>query len=597
MKAGLELHMQVNTGKLFCRCPNIIVKDETPDYVIKRKLHAVAGETGDYDIAAVKEQEKNKIIKYNCFNDNVCLVDIDEEPPREIDMNAFKAALEIALLLNMKPVEEFHVMRKLIIDGSAVSGFQRTGLLATNGYIETSEGRVRIATLCLEEDSAKRIDDNTFSLDRLGIPLIEIATEPDIISPLHAREVAEKIGSICKFTGRLMRGIGTIRQDVNVSIPGGDRVEIKGVQDLRLMPKFVELEVQRQENLLRLKDELKKRKFLINSPTDLSNIFKDSKCGFLKGSEVHGFKLSDAKGLMGLRLQEGKSFGKDVAEHVKESTGIKGLLHIDELPNYGVSVEEVQKVISSLKCGLNDNFILVSCSKNIIKKVHEVVSERFKQALKGVAREVRAPNHVDGTTSYMRPLPGGKRMYPETDVNVIKVKIEMISEIIDNLSKTPEQMYTWLKSTGLNDELANQLLHSTKYELYEKITDATNYDNRITASLILSNPVERLSDKLLIKLFKMLELNQLCKESLPEIIEDLLRKHSFEKTVKKFKQLSTKEITAKVKKAVVKNKKILKHPSAFGVIMKDLLKSLKGKADAGVISKVLRQELSKYDKL
>jgi glutamyl-tRNA(Gln) amidotransferase subunit E len=234
MKCGLELHMQVNSGKLFCRCPNILIKDEKPDYVIKRKLHAVAGETGKVDVAAKAEEKKNKIIKYNCYNENTCLVDIDEEPPRSIDKKAFKAAVEIAILLNMKPVDEFHVMRKLIIDGSAVSGFQRTGLLATNGYINTSLGKVRIASLCLEEDSAKRVDDNTFSLDRLGIPLIEIATEPDIKSAMHAREVAEKIGTLCKFTGKLMRGIGTIRQDVNVSIRGRNRVEIKGFQEFYL---------------------------------------------------------------------------------------------------------------------------------------------------------------------------------------------------------------------------------------------------------------------------------------------------------------------------------------------------------------------------
>lgn len=594
MKCGLELHMQVNTGKLFCRCPNKIIKDEKPDYVIKRKLHAVAGETGKIDIAAKKEEEKNKIIKYNCYNENVCLVDLDEEPPKDVNEKAFKAALEIALLLNMRPVDEFHIMRKLIIDGSTVTGFQRTGLLARNGYLKTSQGKVRIITLSLEEDSAKRIDDNTFSLDRLGIPLIEIVTAPDIKTPLHAKEVAEKIGNLAKFTGKLMRGIGTIRQDVNVSVKGGARCEIKGVQDLRLMPKFVELEGERQLKLIELKNQLKNKKVNMNEPVEVTRVFKKTKCHFLKNKTIHGIRVRNAKGLLGYKLQLDKTFGKDIAEHLKVYTGIKGVLHRDELPNYGVTEKEVKSIIKELKCNKEDNFLVIACSKEQIRKLYKIIKERIKQAKKGVKKEVRAPNHANGTTTFLRPLPTGSRMYPETDVKVIRLKHELISRIIENLSKTPEQQYELLKSMGLNDELANQMLNSKKLDLFEKVTDKTNADNKLTATLLLENPVLKIEEEKIIKLFKLLEENKITKDAVPKVMKRL-RKEKLEKIIKDYKPLTTKELTQKIKNVIKQNKKIIKHPSSFGVIMRELLKEINGRADAGLISALLRKEMGKEE--
>jgi len=593
IRCGLELHMQVNSKKLFCNCDSKVLIDEKSDYVIKRKLRAVKGETEKFDIAAKKEEEKNKMINYNCYNENVCLVELDEEPPHEINEKALRVGLEIALLLNMKPVDEFHVMRKLIIDGSSVSGFQRTGLLATTGFIQTSKGKVRIASLCLEEDSAKRVDDNTFSLDRLGIPLIEIATEPDIVDANHAREVAEKIGNLCKFTGKLIRGIGTIRQDVNVSIPRGERVEIKGVQDLRMMNKFVELEAVRQENLLIIKEGLRHKRFKLDKPVNLTNIFKNTNCNFLKDSTIFGMNITKLNGLLGFKVQENKSFGKDIAEHVNQATGLKGLLHRDELPNYGITQKEVDSIVKKLGCKKEDNFIIISCNEKLINKVHEIILERLNQARIGVPKEVRAPNHANATTSFLRPLPGGARMYPETDVPVIRIKQEMISEIITNLSNTPEQEYESLKSMGLNGELANQLLNSDKLDLFKEITDKTNVDNNLTASLILENEVNKIDLNKLIIIFNRLENGLICKEAVPEIIEKIINKKDFDELLKKYKTLSSKELMKEVNKTLIKNKSKLSHPSTFGILMKELMKDLRGKADAGLISKVLKKEIEK----
>ncbi|MDD4353980.1 MAG: Glu-tRNA(Gln) amidotransferase subunit GatE [Candidatus Nanoarchaeia archaeon] len=591
MKCGLELHMQVNSSKLFCRCP---CQDDTldkPDYVIKRKLHAVKGETGKIDIAAKKEGEKNKIVKYNCFYENTCLVDIDEEPPREIDEYALKTGIEIAILLNMKPVDELQIMRKLIIDGSAVSGFQRTGLLATNGWIETSQGRVKIATLCIEEDSAKRIDDNTFSLERLGIPLIEIATEPDIKSPNHAREVAEKIGMLAKFTGKIVRGIGSIRQDVNVSIPLGARVEIKGVQDLSMMPKFIENEITRQETLIKIGKELLKNKVKLNDYKEVSKVFSNTNCGFLKNQTIYGFKLSNAFGILGTKIQKEKSFGKEIAEHLKAGLSINGLLHRDELPNYGVTIAEVNEIIKMLDCKEKDNFILVSTNAEKIISAKNIIAEFLNTISKEIPKEVRAPNHADATNSFMRPMPSGQRMYPETDVPVIRVRQEMISGIIANLSKTPEEKYAWLKSTGLNDELSSQLLRSDKLSLYELIIEKTNADNTIVASTLMMNPAEKISEDYLVLLFKLLEDEKICKEALAIIIEKIIKKENINDLIAEYKQLNSKELKLKIRAIIDNNKELLKNQNAFGIIMKKALEALRGKADAGLISKVVKMEL------
>ncbi len=247
MKCGLELHVQLETHKLFCNCPTEMRQDK-PQFTVERVLHSVAGETGEVDAAAAAEEAKQTRFIYEGY-DTTCLVEIDEEPPHQVNREALRIALQMAMMLGMDVVDEVHVMRKTVVDGSNTSGFQRTALIATNGSIRTSKGEVRVGFLCLEEDSARIVkrEGNAvfFRLDRLGVPLLEIMTEPDITSPEHALETAEKLGMLTRSL-QVKRGIGTIRQDVNVSVEGGPRVELKGFQDLRRMPLVIRKEVERQ---------------------------------------------------------------------------------------------------------------------------------------------------------------------------------------------------------------------------------------------------------------------------------------------------------------------------------------------------------------
>ncbi len=257
---GIEIHQQLETHKLYCECPSI-VHDKDPDIFFSRKLRAVAGETGKVDAAASHEKKKDRIFNYQACTTSSCLVEMDEEPPHPMNKEALEIGLQAAHLFNAKVIDEIQVMRKTVVDGSNVSGFQRTALIAVDGYIDTSKGKINIPLICLEEEAAKKVTEDdktvTFRLDRLGVPLIEVSTDAGIKDPDHAKECAEKIGMILRSTSRVKRGIGTIRQDVNVSIKGGVRTEIKGFQDLKSIPDIIIGEISRQQKLLKKGEKVK----------------------------------------------------------------------------------------------------------------------------------------------------------------------------------------------------------------------------------------------------------------------------------------------------------------------------------------------------
>ena len=249
-RCGLEIHQQLETNKLFCNCPSLVNDENKPDVIVKRRLRVVVGESGEKDIAAEYEKIKNKEFIYESCSSSSCLIELDEEPPLELNKEALMISLEIALLLKCKIVDKINVMRKIVIDGSNPTGFQRTMLIGYDGEINTSRGIVKVESLCLEEEAAKKIRDDensiTYRLDRLGIPLVEIATDASIKDNEHAKETASIIGMILRSTEEVKRGIGSIRQDLNISIKKHPRVEVKGFQELKDIPKAVELEVGRQ---------------------------------------------------------------------------------------------------------------------------------------------------------------------------------------------------------------------------------------------------------------------------------------------------------------------------------------------------------------
>ncbi|MCD6464696.1 Glu-tRNA(Gln) amidotransferase subunit GatE [Candidatus Woesearchaeota archaeon] len=565
---GLEIHQQLNTKKLFCNCSSeLSASDKSGDsqnkhsIIVYRSLRTTASELGFKDVAALHEQEKGLTYQYISPLNNSCLVELDEEPPHNPNPEALKIALQVSSLLNAKPVHELHFMRKIVIDGSNTAGFQRTGLIATNGFVKTSQGNVRIATICLEEDAARKVELEhknkniaSYNLDRLGIPLVEITTEPDITNGFQLRQVAEHIGLLLRSCN-VKRGIGTIRQDVNISTEVGARVEIKGAQDLKLLPKIFELEVHRQFNLYNLKPKIEKclQSFEFK-PVDVSHVFQNTGCKFISkalasGAVVLGLKLPFMKNVLGFNICDGKRLATELADFIKAKTPVKGLIHSDELPGYGISQREVDELCKALNVNSEDGFVIITGEKAMALKCLNLVVERLKQFAIGVPAEVRKANK-DGTTSYLRPLPGSARMYPETDIppiNLESISFEKPLTVLELAQK--------MQDKGIPKDLA-LISAKNKIPVLEFCNKFPSLKPSLIAEVLVSMPKEvktRTGKAVNVlqyadKLFEMLASNVLTRKGVFKTLEKLAVEGIFKP--EDFKTLSLEELKSIVEESI-----------------------------------------------
>ena len=444
LKCGIEIHQQLNCGKLFCNCPCDIIPNEKLNKQVNRKLRFSLSETGEIDKAALEEFKKQKSNRYIYNNTNSCLVDLDEQPPKGPNKKAFNTAVRMGLMCNLTFFDKAQFMRKLIINGSVTSGFQRTSILGVSGFLKTSFGEVEIEGVNIEEDSARIVDrkdeHNIYALDRQGIPLIEITTGPQIKTPNQAQEVAYQIGNMLRSFPETRRGIGTIRQDVNVSIKGGTRVEIKGAQNVKLIPEIVKSEIRRQQIHLSIIEELKSRKittsnFTDNKIYDITKIFKKTTSKVIldnlkiKNAKVLAIKLNGFKDILGTELHKNYRFASEIStRNKKHFKTIKGLFHLDELPKYGIIQKEVDTIIKELKLKKQDNFILITTEKNTATQSLKNIINIIKELIKEVPSEVRQVDPKGTLTTYSRKMPGSARMYPETDIREIEVTDKYLKE-------------------------------------------------------------------------------------------------------------------------------------------------------------------------
>jgi len=622
LKVGLELHQQLDTKhKLFCKCPTKLV-EEKGEFNFIRRLRPTRSELGEVDIAALFEWKRGRYYLYESYDNYTCLVEGDEEPPHELNREALEIALTVALLLNSKPVDEVHVMRKIVIDGSNTTGFQRTAVVALGGYLEDEEGIIRIQTICLEEDAARKIAEKgaevTYRLDRLGIPLIEIATGPDIHTPEQAERVAYKIGQLLRITGRVKRGLGTIRQDLNISIEGGEKIEVKGVQKLELISKVVAYEALRQYKLLKIRDELKKRRLkeedIVFKPIDVTEVFRGTKSKILKRALKEGKKiiaqvLPGFKGILGIELQPKRRFGTELAEYAKFWGGVSGIIHTDELPGYGITMDEVSKLYEYCKANSKkDAIVIVADREENAREALKAVVERAKYALKGIPKETRAAN-PDGTTRYMRPQPGAARMYPETDVPPIEITEELLRKIKEKLPERPEQKYEkFIKEYGLSKDLAKLMIKSYWLDLFEKLAEkfkgkispiliATTFENTLKALKGEGVPVENIRDEVFEELFEKYAEKTIAKEAIPKILS-WIAYHPEEKVEKAIEALGLKRLKLeevdRIIEKIVENKKELvmaRGERAFGAIMGLAMKELRGKVDGKTVAEIVKRKI------
>jgi len=619
LKVGIEIHQQLNTSaKLFCNCKPELFKEE-PETTFLRRLRPTQSELGQTDPAAFFEFQKGVEILYEANNATSCLVEMDEEPPHQLNREAVDTVLAAALMMKCKPVDEVHVMRKTVIDGSNTTGFQRTCVIALDGEIRVGEKTVPIQHASLEEDAARKTaeEGNTvhYRIDRLGIPLIEVATAPVIRSPKEAEEVSLAIGNILRATGRVIRGLGTIRQDINVSIPNGALIEIKGVQELELISLAVEYEVKRQLNLIKISEELRKeglnQENLKEDFVDVTDIFKQTMCKVIrksldKNQRVVAVKLPKFKGFLKGELAHNFRLGTELADRARFWGRVGGIFHTDEMPAYGVTADEIEHLKSELETEEKDAVVFVADTPENVRDALRAVVERAREALEGVPEETRASNQ-DGTTRFMRPRPGAARMYPETDIPPVQVTEEHVEWVSSHLPELPEQkLHRLTKEYRLNEKLAKQILDSEYGELFEVIAKESKVSATTVAAFMTENmkalkrdgvPVERIPEAHIRDVFKCVGSGQVTKEAVSEIVTWLAQHEG--STVQEatrsigLKMLSKEELEKTIEQAIQTNRKLIEErgANAHGAIIGIVMKEVRGKADAALVSELIKQKL------
>ncbi len=603
LMVGIEIHQQLDTKhKLFCRCPTELRDVEESNFEFFRYLRLKRSELGTEDRAAREEVMRSRKFVYK-FYDTTCLVEADEEPPTEINREALKIGIQIAKMLNMELVDELHVMRKIVIDGSNTTGFQRTALLAFDGYLEVDGKKIGVATLCIEEEAAKKIEEKkgevVYSLDRLGIPLVEIGTEPDIDSPELAKKVAKKLGMILRSTGKVKRGLGTIRQDVNISIKDGARVEIKGVQDVDILDKIVEYEVIRQMNLLKIRDELNRRNASVcDEIFDVKSVFSDTKSKILKKARsIMAVKLEGFSGLVGMEIQPGRRLGTEFAD-IAKTFGLGGIFHTDELPAYGISNEEVDELKKSVGAEENDAVIIASGDEDRVRNALLRIIERARFCFIGVPEETRKANN-DGTTSYLRPLPGAARMYPETDVPPVKIDDDMksveIPELIEDRAKRYAEKYS------LSEDLATIMADPRYSKIFEKFVDSVGAS--ITARVLHIIPsqlrkegyntdnLEKEDFELTLSLLKE---GKIAKEGAEEVLK-ILTNEKLGKEEILSRLAPSQDLDDFITRLIEEKRDFIaeRGEGAFKPLMGIVMKEFRGKVDGKIIAEKLREAIRK----
>ncbi len=613
LKVGIEIHQQLNTGKLFCECQTELSDQHNKEFV--RRLRPTQSEMGEIDRAALEESERKLHFRYQTVPYS-CLVEADEEPPHDANRRAIEASLEMSCLLGMTCVDEVHFMRKIVIDGSNTGGFQRTALISTGGSVDVSGKRIGVSTICLEEDAARKMSEHgsevTFRLDRLGIPLIEIATDPDMSTPEEVRMVAERLGSLLRATKKVRRGIGTIREDVNISISGGARVEIKGAQDLRLLQVYVEEEAKRQLELLEVKRVLRERgaRPVVPDIRDLTALFRETKCKVLKNGcdakgKVLAIKLPKFAGVLGRPENGVKRLGPEMAAHARVA-GVKGLFHSDELPGYGVTIAEVEDVRATLGVEPDDAFMLVVDEEDKARAAVLKAVERANAGIEGVPEETRDPL-PDGQTVYSRPLPGKDRMYPETDVRPILVDESILESIRLNLPELPEEKAArFVRDFGISKAQAESLVKAGFEDEFELL--AAGFGNpQVVARIYINTFPEleklgldpsRLSLDLMKDVLASLKTGAFAKEAIPKILSSVLENgHTVSRAVETLgvETMDTESVREVCDRIVKEREKYIRErgESSLGPLMGIVMKELRGKVDGQVISEILRERIER----
>ena len=620
LKVGLEIHQQLDTKKkLFCDCTPI--EEEEFSMKFSRKLRAAKSELGKIDPAALFESTKSKTIVYYANPKSSCLVEEDEEPPHALDTDAKNIVLLISSALESKIFSEIHVMRKTVIDGSNTTGFQRTMLVAQGGHIEVNGKKVGVQSICLEEDAGKLIKDEGnhrfFSLDRLGVPLIEIALDPVEGDAKFVKDIALTLGRLLRVTKKVMRGIGTIRQDVNISVEGGGVIEVKGVQQLDQLEKIIEFEAKRQHGLKLISEKINQTKFSEidrrKDVFDITEIMQECNSKIIKKSiekqdKIFGIRIKKLKGILGFEPYSDIRLGKEIGQLVR-FFGIGGVFHSDELPNYGIENADIKRVTEKLDIQNEDAFLIIAGGRNSVGFAIDSIINRIKISKNGPPAETRAAT-PNGDTIFLRPRPGASRMYPETDIPTVKVTDDELIKVRSNIPKSWEDSIKELEEKyRINNQLAEQIFDSEYFEIFEQICSQKQNSPNFVVSILCSTitNLERsglnsslLSNEHIKKTFELLEQEKINKESIQIIFEQIMSKkvndvlQALENA--SISQLTEDELDEILNKIIQENIDKIKQEQmrALSGIMGIAMKEVRGKASGKIINQKLKEKIQNF---
>jgi len=619
LRVGIEIHQQLATSnKLFCGC-RAELSTSPPTFSFYRRLRPTQSELGAVDPAAAFEFQRGRGFQYEADNQTSCLVEIDEEPPHELNEDAVEVCLTAALMIHSQPVEEVHVMRKIVIDGSNTTGFQRTCVIGLGGVVIVDGKPIGIQTVSLEEDAARKTAEKGnvtyYRLDRLCVPLIEVATAPDIHEPEAAEKVALALGQVLRATRRVRRGLGTIRQDLNVSIAGGALTEVKGVQELDLVAPVIEMEVQRQLGLQKIASDIGAKGVteatLRAEHVDVSGAFRATKSKVVKSALEKGgvalaLKLEGFSGLLGRELIPGLRLGTELSDYAKFYGRVGGIFHTDELPAYGITEKEVRELRELVNAAEADAVVLVADEAQAATDALNAVLARAREATKRVPSETRAAQ-PDGTTRFSRPRPGAARMYPETDVPPVVISQEQLQMIKERQPPSPDSRLKQLvENYRLNERLASDILYSEYLDLFEKTARETTVSPSFLAATLVETlkslrrqglEVQIIAEATLYEVFKAIDSGRVGKEAVSDILSWLAKNPS--KTFDDaFGQLglgtvSREELETIVAWVINENTSLVQERGigALGPLMGTLMRELRGKADAKTMSELLRKRI------
>jgi glutamyl-tRNA(Gln) amidotransferase subunit E len=541
-RSGLEVHQQLLTKhKLFCRCPAGLYT-ETHDGEVLRHMRPTLSELGEYDGTALMEFKTKKEIVYLLNHLNVCTYEMDDTPPFLVNQEAIDVAIELCLMMNMDIIDEVHIARKQYLDGSIPTGFQRTAIVGVNGWLPFRGRKLTVTHVSVEEDSCREVSDKghriVWRTDRLGMPLTETVTGPELVTPDEVREAILLCGMTARSTRRVRTGIGASREDVNVSVRGGNRCEIKGVPRAGLAVKLVHNEGWRQWNLLKLRDELHRRGIATPGAVrteafDVSDVFGGVDLDFTRralaaGGKVLAVRVDGAIGLAQHPTQPDTTFLDELAGRVRVIACLDEapiVLSCANLPPFQDKSRVLDRVRKRARVGEKDDVFLVAGPADDVRTAAEEIRLRFADAVEGVPKETRQAL-AGGTTTFERILPGPDRMYPDTDSPPTRVTSARVAEIRARLKPSPWARIDRYSKWRVPEETSRFLVRRGGADLVDAVVEKTGVDG-LTAAITIGQrakalaragvPVSRLGADEWIAVFDLYTDGKLPREAIPVV--------------------------------------------------------------------------------